>query len=89
MPVFAAAYALVMTAVGFCLCAHDKRAAVKRARRVSERALFVVAALGGSVGVYAAMLIFRHKTRRLKFMLFIPLIILLQAGIALWALRVF
>jgi uncharacterized membrane protein YsdA (DUF1294 family) len=89
MPVLIAAYAIVMSAAGFCICACDKRAAVKGKRRVSERALFVTAVLGGSAGVYAAMLIFRHKTRRLKFMLLMPLILLLQAGAALWALKVF
>ena len=89
MPLFLAVYAAVMSAAGFCVCARDKRAAVKGSRRVSEDALLAIAALGGAVGVYAAMLMLRHKTRRLKFMLLIPLIMLLQAGAALWALKVF
>lgn len=88
MPVIVAAYALIMSAAGFSICAYDKRAAVKQRQRISERTLFAVALLGGSMGVYAAMLIFRHKTRRLKFMLLMPLIILLQAA-AVIALKVF
>ncbi len=87
--VFLAAYAAVMSAAGFCVCACDKRAAIKGKTRVSERALLAIAALGGAVGVYAAMLMLRHKTRRLKFMLIMPLLILLQAGAARWALKVF
>jgi uncharacterized membrane protein YsdA (DUF1294 family) len=89
MAVYAAVYVAAMSAAGFLLCAYDKRAAIKRKRRVSERALLILSAAGGSVGVYAAMLILRHKTRHIKFMLFVPVMILLQVGTALWALKVF
>lgn len=89
MPVFIALYVLIMSAAGFSICAYDKRAAIAGRGRVSENSLFAVSALGGSAGVYAAMLFFRHKTRRVKFMLFIPLIILLQAAIVIYALKVF
>jgi uncharacterized membrane protein YsdA (DUF1294 family) len=36
--------------------------------------------LGGSVAMFATMLMIRHKTKHLKFMLGIPAIMILQAA---------
>ena len=49
--------------------------------RVPEKSLFLLSALGGSVAMFLCMLIFRHKTKHAKFMLGIPVIILLQAAL--------
>lgn len=46
----------------------DKRAAVRRERRIAERTLLVAAA-AGPIGALVAMQIFRHKTRKVKFLL--------------------
>ena len=46
------------------------------AERISEGMLFFMAAAFGSVGVYAGMLVFRHKTRKWYFIVGIPLIML-------------
>jgi len=48
--------------------------------RTRESTLLLLSALGGSVAMLATMLIIRHKTKHVKFMLGIPLIILLQAA---------
>ena len=61
----------------------DKVRAVRRQWRVPESTLLILSALGGSVSMYLTMLVIRHKTRHIKFMLGIPIIILFQ-GIALW-----
>ena len=46
--------------------------------RVPESTLIMLAVLGGSAGALAGMLVFRHKTKKAKFMIGIPVILLLQ-----------
>ena len=62
-------YFLILTVIGFLLCGFDKFAAKKQMRRVPEKWLFIISALGGSVGMYAGMLTFRHKNSALVFRL--------------------
>ncbi|MCL2368333.1 MAG: DUF1294 domain-containing protein [Oscillospiraceae bacterium] len=80
------AYLALISLLAIILTRHDKRAAGRGARRVSERALLITAALGGSVAMFVTMRRIRHKTKRAKFMVGIPLIIALQiaAVILLW-----
>ena len=76
-----AAFIFVTSVWAICLTAFDKRAASKRPdRRVRETTLFAVSALGGSVAMLLTMLIIRHKTLHKRFMIGIPVIILLQAA---------
>jgi uncharacterized membrane protein YsdA (DUF1294 family) len=56
----------------------DKQFAIHHVRRVSEFTLLTIAALGGSAAMYFTMLFIRHKTRKPKFMVGIPVIMLLQ-----------
>ena len=55
--------------------------------RTPEKTLLVLSALGGSIAMFVTMLIIRHKTKHVKFMLGIPLIILAQAAAVFFALR--
>ena len=55
----------------------------ERVRRVPEKTLFLLAALGGSVGALLGMRAFRHKTRHNSFRFGIPAILLVQAAAAL------
>ena len=57
----------------FLVMGADKRAAKRRSRRVPENSLLALAVLGGSVGGILGMLIFRHKTQKLKFRILVPL----------------
>lgn len=79
-------YVVIMNLAGAGLCIYDKRAAVKNRRRISEAALVAVALLGGCAGMYIAMLAVRHKTHHARFMLPMPLIIVLQAAAAAYCL---
>jgi uncharacterized membrane protein YsdA (DUF1294 family) len=54
--------------VPFICFAADKRMAKLNRRRISERKLLSLAAIG-PFGAYVAMTIFRHKTRKIKFLL--------------------
>lgn len=79
-------YIAAVNAFSFVLFGVDKYLARNGMRRVSERALFVSALLGGSFGALLGMWTFRHKTQHKSFLVFIPLILLLQiaAGGALF-----
>ena len=78
----AIAYLAAVNLLGIALTVYDKIAAKKRPRRrVPEKTLLLVGALGGCAGMYAAMLLIRHKTRHAKFMLGLPAIALLHAAI--------
>ena len=73
-------YFLAVSVIAMLVTAIDKAAAIKQKRRIRERTLFVWALLGGSVSMYLTMIGIRHKTKHLKFMLGIPLIIILQVA---------
>ena len=74
-------YILGMTLLTFNVCGADKFVAQRQRRRVPEKVLFLLSALGGSVGMYLGMFTFRHKTKHWYFVVGIPLIILVQAAI--------
>ena len=78
------AYLVVMNVIGFAVFGYDKRCAIKRRWRVSEKTLFLTALLGGSVGSYVGMFVFRHKTLHWKFRIGIPIIMLLQCAGIKW-----
>ncbi len=52
----------------------DKRAAKKSAWRIPEARLMNIALSGGCFGIYAGMMLFRHKTKHLQFRIGVPLI---------------
>lgn len=71
-------YILIISIVTVVLTVYDKIAAKKRHFRISEATLMLCGAFGGAVAELITMLIIRHKTRHIKFMLGLPLIILAQ-----------
>lgn len=70
-----------MNLIGFALMGIDKHRAKKRAFRIPEATLFLIALIGGSIGSLAGMYAFRHKTRHWYFVYGMPLIILLQLAL--------
>lgn len=71
-------YLLVVNLITFFLYGIDKRRAVRKAWRIPESVLIGFAAIGGSVGAFLAMLLFRHKTKHAKFTVGVPLILFVQ-----------
>lgn len=69
---------LFVNILGFILMYVDKQKAIKHQWRISENTLMLVAALFGSFGVYGGMLVFRHKTKHLKFKIFVPILIIIH-----------
>jgi len=75
-------YLLAISFISVVLCAWDKMCAIKRRRRINEMTLLGVSFIGGSVAMYLTMRIIHHKTRHSKFMLGLPLMIVLQLAAA-------
>jgi uncharacterized membrane protein YsdA (DUF1294 family) len=74
------AYLIVISIISVIVCFYDKFAAkVAKRHRTKEAFLLLLSALGGSVAMLVTMLIIRHKTKHAKFMLGIPIIMILQA----------
>ena len=77
-------YLAVISVVSVIVCIYDKFAAKHMTKhRTREASLLGLSALGGSVAMFITMLIIRHKTKHVKFMLGIPVIMVIQAAIAL------
>ncbi len=76
--IFYLAIISLITVVVTCL---DKFFAKRDMRRISEKALILLAVFGGSIAEYVTMRFIRHKTLHKKFMLGLPLIMVLQVGI--------
>lgn len=80
-PVLAALACLALVNLAaFFLFWHDKALAVRHRRRVPEAALLRWAAFGGAAGALCAMLVCRHKTRKPKFFILVPLLAAVQTA---------
>lgn len=71
-------YLLIINALGFLLMLIDKYKARKNLWRIPEKTLLGVALIGGSIGSFAGMQIFRHKTKHPRFYIGIPIIMAVQ-----------
>jgi Predicted membrane protein len=71
-------YLCIINLYGFFLMFYDKSKAKHHKWRISENMLFLVALCFGSLGILLGMYTFRHKTKHLKFIVFIPIILILQ-----------
>lgn len=78
------AYLIVISIISMIICIYDKVISKKNdvKLRIPEKVLLLFSALGGSVAMFITMLIIRHKTKHVKFMLGIPIIIIVQIAIA-------
>ena len=71
-------YFLAVNVLTFIVYGVDKWKARRGHWRVSEAMLLGLAALGGSVGAWLAMQLFRHKTQHKKFRYGVPILFVLQ-----------
>ena len=82
-------YILAVNIVTFLLYGIDKYKAKKGKWRISEATLLTMAAIGGSIGAWACMRLWHHKTMHKKFKYGIPVIIILQVALAVYLLTNF
>lgn len=78
-------YVAAISLISIIVCIYDKVIS-KRERvelRIPEKTLLILSALGGSVAMFLTMQITHHKTKHAKFMIGIPVIILIQAALVI------
>jgi len=71
-------YIIIINIISFYVMKSDKTKAKRGQRRISERSIFTFALFLGATGVYAGMYKFRHKTKHFKFVIFVPVLIILN-----------
>ena len=79
-------YLLIINAIGYLIMLVDKFLARRKLRRIPEKALWTIAAMGGSLGTYLGMLTCRHKTKHPSFYIGIPVLLALQCVVLFFAL---
>ncbi len=62
-------YLFVINILALLFYGIDKFLAYKHYYRISEKILYLFGILGGSLGALFGMLLFRHKTKKIKFYL--------------------
>ncbi len=78
MRLFLMIYVVLINIIGFMLIGIDKWKAQHAKWRIPERILFLAAILLGSIGTLTGMYVFHHKTRKLRFSIGIPVIMVVQ-----------
>lgn len=71
-------YLFIINALSFLLMHIDKEKAKAGRWRIPEATLLGTAFIGGSLGAYLGMRIFRHKTRHPKFSIGLPVLLSVQ-----------
>lgn len=77
-------YLLLINLITFVAYGIDKYKAKHDKWRIPEATLLWLAALGGSLGAWAGMQVWHHKTLHRKFRFGVPAIILLQIALAVY-----
>ena len=71
-------YLIIINIISFILYGLDKFKAIKNKWRIPENILLLISFLGGSIGSILGMCIFRHKTKKIKFILLNTLFLILH-----------
>ena len=71
-------YLIIINILCLILMIIDKILAIKKKQRISEFHLLTITLFGGSIGTLLGMILVRHKIRKLKFILLVPLSLILH-----------
>jgi len=77
-------YLAAITVVTFLVYGIDKWKSQHKRWRIPESVLLGLAAIGGSVGAWLGMLVWRHKTQHKKFKYGVPAILVVQVAVVVW-----
>lgn len=69
-------YLIIINLIGFFTMLIDKYKAKKGFWRTPEKTIFIITLLGGGIGTITGMYLFRHKTKKLKFTIGLPTILI-------------
>lgn len=75
-------YLVIVNIMGLAVMGIDKAKAIKGAWRIPEKTLFLFSLIGGSIGTWAGMYLFHHKTKHWYFVIGMPAILIIQLVIA-------
>ena len=76
-------YLIVINLLTFITFGIDKKKAILKEQRISENTLLTISFLGGILGAILGMMIFHHKTRKIKFLIAMPVIMIIWIFILL------
>ena len=79
-------YLAVINLAGFIMYAVDKAKAKQKTRRIPEKTLLNFARLGGGLGCWLGMKVFRHKTLHKQFRITVPLWTIIWLGFIIFIL---
>ena len=74
-------YFVIVSLVSVVITVADKASAKKGGWRIPEATLMMIGLFGGALSMYVTMKTIRHKTKHKKFMIGLPLEIVLHAAI--------
>lgn len=77
-------YLIIINIIGLLIMLIDKKKAINSKWRIPEKTIFIVTILGGGIGTIIGMYKFRHKTKKLKFTIGLPVITLSEIVLIIW-----
>lgn len=80
-------YLICINMITIAVYGMDKRNAVHGKWRIRVSTLLGLAAVGGSSGALLAMRLFHHKTRKKKFTIGVPLMLLVQVALLFFLIK--
>ncbi len=79
-------YLLAINLIGFLAMGIDKYKAKRDLWRIPEATLMTICLLGGGIGTIFGMYKFRHKTKKLKFSVGMPTILISEIALIIYIL---
>jgi len=80
-----AGYFTVLSLLALIMMKVDKSQAQRRGQRIPEKNLWSVAILGGGIGAYIGMMMFRHKTKHTNFRVGFLMLAVIDAAALIWS----
>jgi len=77
-------YVIIINIIGFFAMWIDKFKAKRGSWRIPEKTLFMITFLGGGFGTIAGMYTFRHKTKKMRFTIGFPVILLTEIFLVIY-----
>ena len=75
---------VIINSLGFFIMGLDKRRARRQKYRIPESRLWFIALIGGALGAWIGMNVFRHKTKHIQFAFGLPLLTIIWAMVMLY-----